>query len=119
MSAVLDALRAKIEARQAKEPKGSPAIMVGMQLLDLAAADPKAAELLLHDLDVPEMDLGPAAAKIKEYADKNHKGARCFCVTPDVAEKILREFYGLPDRPPVSPASGDRDPGLLNLTDFL
>lgn len=118
MSAALDALRAKIASQQAKEKEGSPVIMVGMQLLDMAAEDPRCAELLLHDLDVAEMDLTNAAGKIKEYADKNHKGSNCFCVTPMVAEKILREFYGLPEADAKDPTR-DRDPGLLNLTDFL
>ena len=117
MSAFAD-LEKKIASLQAKEKEGSPALTVGFQLLDMARDDARAAELLLHDLDVAEMDLTHAAGKIKEYADKNHKGSNCFCVTPMVADKILREFYGLPEADAKDPTR-DRDPGILDLTDFL
>ena len=110
-----DELKKKIEAQQKKEKEGSPAIMVGMQLLDMAEADPRAAELLNHDLDVAEMSLAKAADQIKAYADKNHKGT-CFCVTPIKAEEILRTFYGLPAAGKAAPV---KDPGILSLDDFL
>ena len=41
------------------------------------------------------MSLANAEKKIKAYADKHRKG-NFACVPPNVAENILREFYGLP-----------------------
>ena len=116
MSAFSD-LEKKIAALQAKEKEGSPALMVGFQLLDMAREDARAAELLLQDLTVPEMDLTHAAEKIKEYADSHHASNRCFCVTPQVAEGILRKFYGLPERAPA----GRREPdaGVIRVEDYL
>ena len=83
---------------QQKGKKGKPAWMIGEQLKEIAAREPVSAELLERDLQIPEMTLDKAADKLKDYADENHQRERVFCVTPDVAEKILREFYGLPER---------------------
>ena len=85
-----------------REQQGStdtePRYMIGEQLLEMAEREPACAELLEKDLVVEGMSLAAAEKKLKEYADKNHKGAGCFCITPKVAGKILREFYGLPDQ---------------------
>jgi hypothetical protein len=40
------------------------------------------------------MSIVEAEKKINEWADKHKKGS-CCCVSPKVAEGILREFYGL------------------------
>lgn len=85
-------------AIQQKGHENEPLYMVGEQLKDMARREPAIVELLKQDLEVAEMHLEKAAAKIKEYSDKNRGTANCFCVTPIVAEGILREFYGLPKR---------------------
>ena len=106
---------------QQKGKEALPEYTVGEQLLDMARHQPEIAELLEQDLAVKEMDLTAAAAKLKEYADKNHKGAKCFCVTPTVAEKIFREFYHLPEADQSgerSAESGDAAP-IIDLADFL
>ncbi len=101
---IMAALQEKINAQSlGKDGKAIfPEAAIGRQLLDIAGSDPAAAELLLRDLDVQEMGLAAAAKKLKEYADKHHGKANCFCITPDVAETIFREFYGLPDNPSVA-----------------
>ena len=86
-------LREMIEARR-KGKEDSPVWMVGEQLLDIAAGEPDSLELLKQDLTVPEMSLEKAEKQIKAWADKHKKG-NCCCVSPKVAEGILREFYGL------------------------
>lgn len=106
---------------QQKGKEALPEFTVGEQLLDMARHQPEIAELLEHDLAVKEMDLTAAAAKLKEYADKNHKGAKCFCVTPTVAEKIFREFYHLPEADQSgerSAESGENAP-VIDLADYL
>jgi len=87
----------KIEAQQAKLKDTEPAWMVGMQLKDICRADPGCAEIVSQDLENPDMSLEKAANQIHTYANKNHGKACQFCVTPKVAEGILRSFYGLPD----------------------
>lgn len=86
-------LREIIES-QRKGKEDSPVWMVGEQLLDIAAGEPDSLELLKQDLTVPEMSLEKAEGQIKAWADKHKKG-NCCCVSPKVADGILRKFYGL------------------------
>ncbi len=84
-------------AEQQKGHENDPIYMVGEQLLDMATGRADVADILLQDLQKKEMNLSAAAAKLKEYADKHRGKEKCYCITPKVAEKILREFYGLPE----------------------
>ena len=83
------------EQQQGKE--NTAAFMVGEQLKDICRMNPDAVEIVLQDLDVPEMAIEKAAEKIKAYADEQHKKNKgnCICVPPDVAENIIAEFYGI------------------------
>lgn len=69
--------------------------MVGEQLKDICRAEPKSAELIARDLKVEKMSIVEAEKKIKAFADA-HKTGNFACVTPVEADRILREFYGLP-----------------------
>ena len=110
----------KIKEQQGKER--TAVWMVGEQLADMIRREPDLADIVDKDLDVPEMSLTECEKKIKAFADK-HKTGNFACVTPIEAEKIIREFYGLPgedgeggtSRTP-SPTSG----GLgVELSDFF
>lgn len=119
-----EALRA-IEAQQKEVKERSPQWMVGEQLKDICLAEPASAELIAQDLTVKEMSITEAEKKIKAFADKDKTG-NFACVTPMEADRILREFYGLPKRGggetaviaqvpvPVKKASG-----VIDLSDFL
>ena len=89
----MEKLREMIDA-QRKGKEDSPVWMVGEQLLDIAAGEPDSLELLKQDLTVPEMSLEKAEKQIKAWSDKHKKG-NCCCVSPKVADGILRKFYGL------------------------
>lgn len=82
---------------QQKWHENEPLFMVGEQLREIAEREPFSAELLEKDLDTDGMKLADAAAALQKYADENHGKAKCFCITPKVAEGILRKFYGLPE----------------------
>jgi len=69
--------------------------MVGEQLKDICLRDPGNAELIAQDLEVPAMSLASAEKRIKGWADKQKRTGNCVCVPPNVAEEILRSFYGL------------------------
>ena len=88
----------KIESLQ-KGLEETDVYMVGQQLKDICRREPECAPLVLADLDNSDMSLKVAAGKIKAWADARQKEtkAKCVCVPPDVAEGILRKFYGLPD----------------------
>lgn len=114
----------KIEAQQ-KGREGTAPWMVGEQLKDMLRAEPWLEDLLDKDLDVKDMSLASAERKIKAYAD-GHKTGNFACVTPMQADKILREFYGMPGSgderiatAPAAPRNDRRDQKILRLTDFL
>lgn len=87
---------AAIETQQVGIEETAP-WMVGEQLKEICRAEPKSAELIAEDLQSEGMSLAEAEKKIKEYADGHRKGS-CACVPPNVAEDILRKFYGLPEK---------------------
>lgn len=121
---------AAIEEQQAGVKARSPQWMVGEQLKDICRHEPGCAELIYQDLQVEKMSITEAEKKIKAFADKNKVG-NSSCVTPMEAERILREFYGLPerfddggtpDRGEESQETEARNSGnrrVLDLADFL
>lgn len=117
----MDKLRGLIEA-QRKGHETAPRWMIGEQLLDIAAQEPLSAELLLRDLEIQEMNLEAAEKKFAEYAGKNRGKESVFCITPKVAEKLLREFYGLaePEAPTEKKETpADADEGYIDLDSFF
>ena len=116
----MEQLIGMIEEQQAGH-ENEPAFMIGEQLKDMARADERVRELLEQDLAVKEMSLKAAAGKLKEYADKHHGKEKCFCITPKVAEGILRQFYGLPEDQEETPApvQAGAQKDHIELEDFL
>ena len=112
-------LRELIEA-QRKGKEDSPVWMVGEQLLEIAAGEPDSLELLKQDLTVPEMSLENAEKQIKAWADKHKKGS-CCCVSPKVADGIIREFYGLKslDEKKSEAKETKKQSNLIDLDSFL
>lgn len=84
----------KITAQQ-KGTEGTAPWMVGEQLKEICLAEPGAAEIVSKDLDVKEMSLAACEKKIAAWADAHKKG-NCAVVPPNVAEDIIRKFYGIP-----------------------
>lgn len=108
---------AMLEEQQSKVQARSPQWMVAEQLKDICRQEPHCAELIAQDLENPAMSITEAEKKIKAFAD-GHKTGNFSCVMPAEADRILREFYGLPspggeEEPPSSGAQ------VLALADFL
>ena len=116
MNEVQNAAIAAIEAQQAKVKERSPQWMVGEQLKDICRMEPHSAELIAQDLQVEAMSITAAEKKIKAFAD-GHKTGNFACVTPAEADRILREFYGLPDGRSAKP--NDVPGPLIRLEDYL
>lgn len=115
---ILDAAIGKITAQQPREH--TAVWMVGEQLKYILRAEPHLAELVAQDLDMPEMALDACERKIKAFADANKpKGSKCFCVIPSEAERIIREFYGLPEAGCQSEPDPARSKNLIRLEDYL
>ena len=112
-------LIALIEEQQ-KGHENEPLFMVGEQLKEIAEREPVCAEIIEKDLAIEGMSLAKAADALKAYADKNHGKAKCFCITPIVAERILREFYGLPTPDSAAKAEQkEQQSERLDLSSFL
>lgn len=111
---------AAIEAQQAKVKDRSPQWMVAEQLKDICRMEPRSAELIAQDLENEAMSITEAEKKIKAFAD-GHKTGNFSCVTPLEAERILREFYGLPEAGPASLdfSPAPEDGGPIRLEDYF
>lgn len=111
-----------IEAQQ-KGKENTAEWMVGEQLKDICRREPRCEAILLEDLQNPDMALAKAEGKIKAYADKQKRTGNCVCVPPNVAEKIIREFYGLGEPEDKGTQTGKEQaapkPKILSLEDFL
>lgn len=88
----------RIIDEQRKDHRDEPEYMIGSQLLDMASGDDEIIDLLIKDLYIEEMSLKGAAAMFQKYADNNYGKHKSFCITPEMSDKLLREFYGLPKR---------------------
>ena len=107
-----------LEAQQAKVKDHSPQWMVAEQLKDICRQEPRSAELIAQDLQVEAMSITEAEKKIKAYAD-SHKTGNFSCVVPAEADRILREFYGLPSPDKVKTAPTPPAKKRVDIADFL
>lgn len=120
MTKTQEAAIAAIEEQQKKLPEFSTAWVCAEQIKDICRNEPDSAELILKDLEVPEMSVVNAEQKIKKFADK-HKTGNSAAVSPMQADEIIREFYGLPK---ISKEQNAKDSnanrgGVIDITDFL
>lgn len=102
----------KIKAQQ-KGKEGTAVWMVGEQLKDICRKSDHIADIVSTDLDNPDMAIEKCERKIEEYARKNKKGS-CGCCPPNVAEDIIKKFYGIPDEEATNNA-----PDIIYISDFL
>ena len=109
----------KIEALQ-KGIENTAPWMVGEQLKDICRREPDVQEIVLQDLAMSGMGLKDCEKKIKAWADKNKNGS-CCCVPPNVAEDIIRKFYGLPEAKTMTAETKEATPTgkVLDLSAFL
>lgn len=115
-------LEGQINAQQEGLPPESPVYAVGEQLKEIARASEKACELLYRDLDRSGMGIANAEKKLKAYADALHaeNNGSSVCIPPNIAERILREFYGIP----ADISDGQKEqkataPDLIDLSTFF
>lgn len=100
--------------RKQQGGKRGPVWMCGEQLLEMIGQDEAAAKLVLDDLQHGELSLTGCEKKIRGFAQKNGN-----CCTGPEAEKIIQDYFGLPERgteqkPALEPAAG-----VISLEDFF
>lgn len=88
---------AAIEKQQGKLKKFNMAHTVGEQLKDILRDQPAAAGIVLQDLTNAGMGIVDCEKKISAYAKKHREGDGG-CCPPLEADRIIREFYGIPAR---------------------
>ena len=109
----------KIITEQQAGHENEPLFMIGEQLKDIAEREPICRNILAQDLEHDGMKLADAAKQLKDYSDKHRGKSNCFCITPKVAEDILRKFYGLPTTKEASGAAPKSDTDYIDITSFL
>ena len=96
--------------------------MVGEEVKDICRKEPHCAEIVMQDLENPDMSLAMCEKNIKAYAD-NHRTGNFACVPPQVADEIIREFYGLPATGAAAPADPQtmayEKPAVIDLADLF
>lgn len=123
MTALENAIQ-EITAQQAKLNQYSPAFQLGEQLKDIISESPDVAGIVLEDLKQKGMGMGitDCEKKIAAFA-REHKSGNYGCCPPKEADRIIREFYGIPTRQaaaaPLQFATPKQQPKKLSLTDFL
>lgn len=102
MSIREDALM-EIERQRRQYDEYSSVNLCGIQLIEILKELPeRASEVVLADLRGKGMSLEDCEKKINAWADAHKKGNKV-CVPPNVADRIIREFYGITeirDEPP-------------------
>lgn len=111
----------EISRQQAEVKQYSAPWCVGEQLKDIIAVTDGAAEIVLHDLKGEGMKLTDCEKKIAEFASA-HRSGNTGCCPPKEADRIIREFYGLPSaglaQTPVQ-APAKRAGMAISLADFM
>lgn len=120
--AELEKALAAIAAQQKKHKQGTAPWCVGEQLKEMLRDRPEAAGIVAADLEQDGMGLADCEQKIAAFAKEHRSGNVGFCGPAD-AERIIREFYGMPareERREPEPAA-EKKPArrAVRLTDFL
>ena len=106
-----------LREQQAKVTARGPQWMVAEQLIDICEHEPACADILAKDLENDGMGIVEAEKKIKAFADAHrNKSSRFSCVTPIEADRILREFYGLPVQ---GGTASEPESGMVDLDSFF
>ena len=115
----LEKAYAEIKEQQAKMKPKSTEFFVGCQLRDILGEMPEYAEIVLTDLLAKGMTVSDCEKKIREFAKRNGG-----CCPPDEADRIIREFYGIPCGGPDQTKEPNREHGAgkkakITFADFL
>lgn len=105
-------------ALQQQGNENKPEFMIGEQLKEIAEREPVAASIIDNDIEIEGMKLSDAADALKKYSDKNRGKEKVFCITPKVAENILRDFYKIPAAE-ERPEPEEQKESFIDLANFL
>ena len=99
MTDVQKAAVAQLREQQREFPEASTQFHAAEQLIEICEREPESARLILEDLKNPDMSVERAERKIHDAADELHqKWKHGVAISDRVAERILRDFYGIPQK---------------------
>ncbi len=106
---------------QQKGKENTAPWFVGEQLKDICRTTPGAAELVVQDLVIKEMSVSECEKKIKALADERHRKNKgnCAFVSHTEADRIIREFYGIPAAEETAQPAADIQDKFIDLADFM
>lgn len=104
----------KIKQAGAGYKEGSLEAGIVEMLASIADTSATAAEIIAQDLRVKKMNVASAAKHLTDYARK-HRNGSSYYMTPETAERLLRDFYKIPDVRETEQQSS----GIVDLLDFL
>ena len=87
-------------------------------LVSIANTSATAAEIIAQDLLVKELNIASAARHLTDYAHK-HRNGNSYYMTPETAERLLRDFYKIPDVRETERQSEQESNEIVDLLDFL
>lgn len=105
----------EIITAQQKGYENTDVFGIGEQLKDMAEGNEKITDLLINDLTTDGMKLTDAAKMFKKHADSIKGKQNMVCITPKVADGLLRKFYGLPSAQEKEQVTAP----AIDLSDFL
>lgn len=111
-----------IESQQGSEDKSPHRWMLGEQIKDICRRDPAAAELVAQDLENPELSLAKLEQKFDEFAKKGEQrnGSQgSAIILPKQGERLIREFFGIPEPASQAPPAPSAPGKVLSLFDLL
>lgn len=111
MSIIEQALQ-KVTELQSKYNEDQMQFAVAEQIKMIASENETNAQHIFNDIDDDKMSIAEVEKLIAAYARK-HKGN---CPPFPVADRIIREFFGLGTAQKPEPKADD---GLINLEDFM
>ncbi len=107
----IEKMKQRLENQLEKEYEYSPVRGVAKQLMDIVGNNENRAAAVLEDFAAGRT-VKECEQEIKKWVDGHHKGNSGYC-PPDVADGIIRKFFGL------EVIKTERQSKFINLEDFL
>ncbi len=108
----------KIKQAGAGYKEGTLEAGIVEMLVSIADTSATAAEIIAQDLLVEKLNIASAAKHLTDYARK-HTCGNSYCMTQETAERLLRDFYKIPDVRETERRSKQENSGIVDLLDFL
>lgn len=112
---IIEQARQKITDLQSKYNEDQMQYAVAEQIKMIASENDTNAQHIFNDIDDDKMSIAEVEKLIAAYA-KKHKGN---CPPFPVADRIIRDFFGLGTASAAPKSASSADDNMINLEDFM